>query len=82
MGENQRPARVPVFWLGRQKWEDCCMLSLWPQVGVWLWEATESQLHKGWSRDSPRLDTSEELKKKGGPFVVSQPRGPRGGEDV
>ena len=27
--------------LGRQTWEDCQMLSTWPQVGSWLCEATD-----------------------------------------
>ena len=27
--------------LGRQKREDCRMLSTWPRVGIWLCEATD-----------------------------------------
>ena len=30
------------------------MLSTWHRVDVWLWEATGSQLTRGWTRGSPR----------------------------
>ena len=34
--------------------EDCCTLSTRPRVSVWLWEAMEPQLGRGWTKDSPR----------------------------
>ena len=30
------------------------MLSTWPRVGVWLWEATDGPSHQGRTRGSPR----------------------------
>jgi hypothetical protein len=48
--EKPSPARVRVW----SDWEDCCMLSTEPQVGVWLREATEFQLAVGWTRGSLR----------------------------
>ena len=69
--------------LGRQTLEDCRMLSTWPQVGVWLWEATESQLGEEWTRGSlryqvpslrhPTLDTVEELRTEWGPWGGTEP---------
>jgi hypothetical protein len=57
--------------------KDSCMLSKWTQVGVWLWEAMESQIRRWWTRGSPRyhiltlgrlkLDTVEELRTEWGP---------------
>ena len=35
--------------VGRQTQEDCSTLSTRPRVGVWLWEATEFQLGRGFS---------------------------------
>ena len=39
VGENQRPARVPVLWLGGHGRTAACF----PRgpVGVWLWEAAK-----------------------------------------
>jgi hypothetical protein len=34
--------------------EDCSMLSIWPWLGVWLWEATGPQLGRWWTRGSLR----------------------------
>ena len=68
------------------------MLSMRPQVGVWLWEATESQLSREWTSDSPRyqvlslghpmLDTTEELRtNRGSPGGAGQSApGLKGGE--
>jgi hypothetical protein len=47
LGENLHTTRVPMLWAGR------CMLSTWPRVGVWLWEATESQLARSTQRHLP-----------------------------
>ena len=57
--------------LGRRTQEDCWMLSTWLQVGIWLYEATDST-RRGLTRGSPRyqvlslwhptLDTAEELR--------------------
>ena len=35
-------------------WKDCRMPSTQPRVGVWLWEATEPQFPRGWTRGSLR----------------------------
>ena len=53
------------------------MLSMRPWVGIWLWEAMESQLSWWWTRDSPRhqvpslwhptLETAEKLRTEGPP---------------
>ena len=45
--------------LGRWMWEDCGMLYTQPWVGVWLWEATESQLGRGWTRGGPKVPGSQ-----------------------
>ena len=61
---------------------------MWTLVGVWLWEATESQLSREWTSDSPRyqvlsmghltLDTAEELRTEWAPPPrgrLSKPQG-------
>ena len=45
-GMGEKTCVLPEFHqssgaLGGQDVEDCCTLSTWPQVGVWLCEATE-----------------------------------------
>ena len=48
VGENRRPARVPVLWVGRHRRTAACFpcAPLLPE-GVWLWEATEPSLPGG-----------------------------------
>ena len=45
--ENKGSERKPTFFqssgaLGSQTQGDCLRLFMWPKVGVWLWEATET----------------------------------------
>jgi hypothetical protein len=40
VGQNPSPARVPVLWVGRRG-KTACFPSTWPQVGIWLCEATD-----------------------------------------
>jgi hypothetical protein len=72
VGENPH---LPKFQCSGQ---NCRMLSTWPQVCVWLCEATKPQLGGWWTRGSPRyqvlslghlmLDTAEEeLRTEWGP---------------
>jgi hypothetical protein len=74
--------------LGGWTWKECCTLSTWSQVCVWLCEATKPQLSGWWKRGSPRyqglslghlkLDTSdisEELRTEWGLWgQFSQPQ--------
>ena len=56
---NKGSGRIPASYqssgaLGGQTLEDCQTLSTWPQVGVWLWKATEPQQGL-WASQRPEI---------------------------
>ena len=48
---NKGSGRKPA--VGGQTREDCCTLSTWPVMGVWLWKATDPACRE-WTRGSLR----------------------------